>query len=139
MNLYIELEDDQFIPIPDFEQYLINKKGQIKKFCDNGTVRYLKYGLVNGYPRCSLLKKVGKKQKVKKFNFFVHRLVASIFVFNDKPTKKKLVNHKDLDKANYYYTNLEWITPSGNNIHYHQTKTYGRNTDTKENKENQLQ
>ena len=47
---------------------------------------------------------------------FVHRLVAAAFV---APYGGIHVNHKDGDKKNNHYTNLEWCTPQGNTLHYH--------------------
>lgn len=47
---------------------------------------------------------------------FVHILVAKAFI-GSKPEEGMEVNHKDLDKTNNYYKNLEWLTPSGNRQH----------------------
>lgn len=49
--------------------------------------------------------------------YHVHVLVAKAFV--DVPTsdKKLCVNHKDGNKLNNYYGNLEWVTHSENNSH----------------------
>ncbi len=127
-------DEEKFYPIPNFEDYWINPKGEIKKFRLNGTFFFLKPSMSNSYPRVKITKKVNNKEK--QFNFFIHRLVASMFVENPKPRKKKLVNHKDLNKLNYHYSNLEWVSPSENNIHYHKNK---RENIGKENKENQLQ
>lgn len=62
-----------------------------------------------GYKIVNLFKE--KKQKT----FFVHRLVASTFLFNDD--KLKVVNHKDGIKTNNKVENLEWVTRSENKIH----------------------
>ena len=45
----------------------------------------------------------------------IHRLVAEYFVYN--PKKYKYVNHKDGNKHNNIYTNLEWVTASENTQH----------------------
>lgn len=50
----------------------------------------------------------------------IHRLVAEYFVPNDAPETKIYVNHKDGNKQNNHYSNLEWVTPLENNMHaYH--------------------
>ena len=45
----------------------------------------------------------------------VHRLVALAFVERDD--QRSYVNHKDGDKTNNTASNLEWVTPSENNLH----------------------
>ena len=50
-----------------------------------------------------------------KKRFIIHRLVASHFILN--PHNLPTVNHKDGNKLNNYYKNLEWSTQSNNNKH----------------------
>lgn len=60
------------------------------------------YSDKDGYPRVKLNK--NGKSKV----FCVHRLVAMAFVPGYEPGKE--VNHKDCDRSNNSYDNLEWLT-----------------------------
>jgi len=45
----------------------------------------------------------------------VHRLVAMVWIPN--PNNYPQINHKDLDKLNNDYRNLEWCTPLQNTVH----------------------
>ena len=51
----------------------------------------------------------------KKKNYTIHRLIAAAFIPN--PELKEHINHKDSDKTNCSISNLEWCTPSENQIH----------------------
>ena len=59
-----------------------------------------------GYQRVSLSLN-GKVTRV-----FIHRLVALHFV--DNPNQHEYVNHKDGNRENNHYLNLEWVTASYN-------------------------
>lgn len=65
---------------------------------DNG-LGYLRVGIGHGNP-C-----------------YVHRLVAETYIPNDNPAIKTQINHKDGNKKNNRSNNLEWCTPSENDIH----------------------
>lgn len=82
-----------------------------------GVVKSLKAGKVKkhiispkGYVRISLYR--DSKQHV----FFLHRVVAMMFL-GEMPTPLHQVNHKDGNKKNNHFSNLEWVTCSENQIH----------------------
>jgi NUMOD4 motif./HNH endonuclease. len=51
-----------------------------------------------------------KNNKSKTKTFYIHRLVLRTFIGKNLLKKKKTVNHKDGNKLNNHYTNLEWAT-----------------------------
>ena len=69
------------------------------------------YKLDNGKGYLVVCTQVNKKKK----NYYIHRLVAQLFIPN--PENKKEVNHKDGNKGNNIVTNLEWVTRSENCLH----------------------
>ena len=71
----------------------------------------------NGYKKVTVSHRVGGKSLTK--NLYVHRLVASLFCPNPNPEELTQVNHKDGDKSNNHYSNLEWVSPSDNMRHSH--------------------
>ena len=92
--------------IIDGYEYSINEYGQIK---NNRTNKLLSMRLSNGYNRVRLYKNsVGR-------NILVHRLVAEKFCIKYEGFDE--VNHKDGNKLNNHYTNLEWSNRSLNQIH----------------------
>lgn len=65
------------------------------------TKRWLKGGINKGYHFYSLY------FRGKQYIFYTHRLVAEYFIPN--PNKCPIVHHKDGNKLNNFYLNLEWI------------------------------
>lgn len=83
----------------------------------NGLVkgRVLKFNLCGGRPGSSRYPTVTFTDRPFRKDFLVHRLVAIYFIPN--PENKPEVNHKDGDKLNNHYDNLEWCTRKENVQH----------------------
>lgn len=67
---------------------------------------------------------------IKGSSISVHRLVALAFIENDDPAHRNEVNHKDFNRINNHYTNLEWMTHEENIKYSHEhgryKKKYGK-------------
>jgi DNA-binding XRE family transcriptional regulator len=123
------MSEEIFVDIAGYEgKYQISNYGNVKSLlrrCLNGndktiTVKYkprlLKLATTHGYKYVFLC----KDAKVKASR--VHRLVASAFI--DNPNKLPFVNHKDGNKTNNFFENLEWVTASENSLH--KTRVLGK-------------
>lgn len=106
--------------------YQVSNLGVVRsldRFVRNGNGEYFRKGSVlayslacGGYPRVSLNK--SGKSKDKK----IHRLVAEVFIPNDK--NLVAVNHIDGNKLNNRVDNLEWVSYSENMKHSFRNKTH---------------
>lgn len=93
--------------IKDYEGYYqVSSEGNIR----NTKTKQILIGDTNniGYRRVTLYTPIRKR-------FFVHRLVALHFC--EGYSEGMVVNHKDGNKQNNNYTNLEWVTHSENDLH----------------------
>jgi hypothetical protein len=114
INNVKDLLNEVWKDIPDYEDiYQVSNKGRIKSLArivgnckrkdkiiipkDNGT----------GYYKVNLYKN-GKHK-----NYYVHKLVASVFINNE--SNKPCINHKDYNRKNNNVENLEWVTYKENN------------------------
>jgi len=57
----------------------------------------------------------------KRVDKYVHILVAKLFITNAK--NYPFVNHKDGDKTNNHYKNLEWVSAKQNTLHAYKIGT----------------
>ena len=100
--------------IENFERYTINNDGVIFDTKKNRNI--CQWIDTVGYYQC-ILYKDGKKYYKR-----VHRLVANAFIPN--PNKLPQVNHKDGNKLNNNYLNLEWCSNSENTQHGYDNSLY---------------
>ena len=107
---------EQWKTIPEATNYEVSNTGLVR----NKTTKYILKGrqTPGGYLQVSI--KIDETQKFS--NRYIHRLVALNWIENLK--NKKEVNHIDGNKENNNINNLEWVTPSENQLHRH---TIGKN------------
>ena len=92
----------------NYSKYWISNYGRIKNE-DNIILKYQK----REYPFIKLTNDVTGKRDP----WYVHDLIAIIFIENDDPVHKTEVNHINGNKYDYLIDNLEWITPGDNQRH----------------------
>lgn len=111
-KIWIESEKyPGYYAIPGIERYVINEDSELLNVVGltktKGSIGKRGYRVVNLRP--SLNKNSIQKQ------YYIHRLVAFAFL---KPVKgKNLINHKDSNRLNNHYTNLEWCDQRENMVH----------------------
>ena len=69
----------------------------------------------NGYKKVMISELGSRSGK----NFYIHRLVAELFLSKPECPSKIQVNHIDGDKSNNNLSNLEWVSPKDNIAHMH--------------------
>lgn len=104
-EIYVNIDD---IYGTKYNNYKISNYGKLynikKKFC-------YKMSASSGYYKCTLIDIDGNKN-----DYSIHRLVAYFFISKEKC--EKVVNHKDENKLNNYYKNLEWMNDKKENTTY---------------------
>ena len=100
-------DGEEVRPIPDAEGYYVSESGKVYS-TRKGEFKLLKSSLDSrgNYLLVSITIDGIRKRAL------LHRLVAKAFVSN--PDNLPEVNHKDKNKQNCYYTNLEWCTRKEN-------------------------
>lgn len=81
------------------------KNGRIVHFSPKKKTQRIHPG--NGFLMTDLIDNAGKKKTI-----YPHKLVASVFIINDRPRKNKVVIHLDGDLQNNKVENLKWSSYS---------------------------
>ena len=113
--------------INGYENYLITSSGKIYNIKSGKFIKpslnkagYLIIDLHSSeYDKNRYKSKYTRQRNSKRKKFRVHRLVAEYFLENDNPTKKVEVNHKNKNRQDNDYKNLEWVTSLENLQHAH--------------------
>jgi len=97
------------VKIKEVEQfYTIRQDGMIWSKIKNRWMKPIQNNL--GYVHVYLTKGVTKPLWI-----FTHTLVALKYI-GEPPTEKHEIDHKDNNRANNHYSNLEWVTKSENHL-----------------------
>ena len=91
--------------ISNYPRYFITENGDV--FHDEKKLKPFKVGNYEGVSLC-------KKGKV--YKYYIHRLVAMMFL-NNGLDFELTVNHKDGNKKNNHVSNLEIVSQRDNNLH----------------------
>lgn len=128
-NKPLNYNENDWKLISNFENYFIHRNGTVFSKLSNKNLK--PYLNECGYLEVSLHnKKTSRTNNSLPCNYkkSVHRLVAEAFVNNPNPEIYNIVNHKDSNKSNPLYTNLEWTNKSGNKKHSDINKMYKTTT-----------
>lgn len=100
-----------WVSIPDYPDYMVSPEGNFLSinYKGSGKSKVLKTGNSRGYSTITLYKNKTP------LTIRAHKIVATIFCIKD--AKHTEVNHKNGDKKNNHFSNLEWVTSSENQIH----------------------
>ena len=104
--------------IEEAPDYWISNRGEVlsKRVEGKEIIKKLHNNPKTGYLQTSLL--LNPKDRPKKtYTFYPHQLVAKYFV--DNPKEYDRVHHKDHNKHNNHYWNLEWVSQQQNIHHYY--------------------
>lgn len=99
---------ERWKPIKGYEGlYMISNEGRVYSFKQDKIInRYINN---HGY----YFVRLSRKEMDWK-SYYVHRLVAQAFVHNPNPEKFDITHHKDENKLNPRWDNLEWLTRGDN-------------------------
>ena len=117
-------QPEEWKPIPGYEGlYEVSNYGRVRSYKRSSKGKILSPGNTGNNGSGYLFVTLCKDGKAKPCT--VHRLVADAFIPN--PNKLSQVNHKDENKQNNYFGNLEWCSQAYNNSYGTRTQRMAEN------------
>ena len=101
----MDQDDSAWYPIPNHPNHEVSLRGHVRHKKTHHVLRPIVDK--DGYYRMSL----GNVDNVP-----VHRIVCSS-IYGEPPKGKTQVNHRDSNRQNNHFLNLEWVSPKENVIH----------------------
>lgn len=119
-SFLLEMEEDEvwkeidFLPEADTDsRYFVSNYSSVISLCRNKPIILQPFLCGNSGNEYYYVSICGR-------DYRVNRLVAQAFIPN--PENKPIVHHKDHNKLNNHYSNLEWATQQENAIAYQEYK-----------------
>lgn len=107
---------EQWKDVPGFEgHYQISNFGNARSLDRQTGKGFLKGKNLSVWVSENKYSRITFQRPNKKKCYMIHRLVAKLFIGN--PLQKLQVNHKDGNKSNSHFSNLEWCTSNENMQH----------------------
>lgn len=97
--------------IPCFTRYAVSKEGVVIEVKTRKVLEPYFYG--KDYVKVYIYDPEYGQQRA----YSLHRLVAVAWIRNKDYFDKPIVNHKDGNKRNFHYMNLEWVSYAENSLH----------------------
>lgn len=116
------LIENKYRIIPNFTDYAISKDAELIDVHHRRIIPRFNRGSFN-YPEVFIY--CPEKNSYKHIK--VHRLVALAWVKNIDYSRNPIVNHKDANKQNNHFSNLEWCSMSQNSKHAYTLGSYSFN------------
>lgn len=138
-DINFRYQDEIFKPISTFENYLISNYGRVKSVsiqwvAGKGAIRKNKSIIRRPYKWGGEYWGIVLYNRGNHLHRLIHQFVAYEFVEENRienPSFDYTVNHKDGNKSNNHFSNLEWMTRGENTSHAHRTglmdMIYGEN------------
>lgn len=96
---------ERIVPMVEYRNYYISDNGEVYSYYNSSSKVLKKYIGTDGYYQVKIPDNFGADTHIK-----IHRWVAKYFVENKNPEKFNVVHHKDENKLNNNFQNLEWVT-----------------------------